>query len=370
MKFKVFLSLVGLVVVVAAIVVIKGKQFAPPPPFEFPPTLVSTAVAESQQWEQTARAVGSLRADQGVVVAVEIPGTVNRIAFKSGAQVAAGDLLVELDASVERAQLRSAQASAQLAQIDLKRSEDLRKMNTISQSELDIARAGAMQSAAQVDNIQAAIDKKAIRAPFAGRLGIRQVNLGQVLSSGAPVVSLQSLDPIQVDFNLPQQQLDRVQVGYRVRVRTDARPGKAFEGVVTAINPQIDIATRSVAIQATLSNSSELLRPGMFAEVEVVQPETKSVVVVPATAVYYQSFGDTVFVSVMADKDGKQRRVAEQRFVRLGESRGDFIVVEDGIEPGEEVISAGAFKLRNGGPIAIDNSQVLEMSLTPEVEDS
>lgn len=367
MKLKVFLSLVGLAAIVAVIVMIKGKQFAPPPAFAFPPTVVSTAKAESQQWEQAVRVVGSLRADQGVVVAVEVPGTIKKVAFESGAEVAAGDLLIELDVSIETAQLRSAQASADLAQINLKRSEDLREVNTISQSELDAARAAATQATAQVDNIQAAIDKKAIRAPFAGRLGIRQINLGQVLSSGAPIVALHSLDPIQVDFNLPQQKLSQVKVGYQVRVRTDARPDQAFEGLVTAINPQIDSVTRSVAIQATLSNSDELLRPGMFAEVEVVQPEIKEVVVVPATAVYYQSFGDTIFVSVESDQSGL---IAEQRFVRLGESRGDFVVVEEGVEAGEEVISAGAFKLRHGGPIAIDNSNNPQMSLTPEVEDS
>ncbi|MDQ8204644.1 efflux RND transporter periplasmic adaptor subunit [Pelagicoccus sp. SDUM812003] len=370
MKLKVFLSFLGLAAIVAVIVLIKGKQFSGMAPAAFPPTAVSTHAAELQEWEESVRVVGSLRADQGVVVSTEISGLVSKIAFESGAIVEAGDLLVELDSSVEQAQLRAAEASAELANISYKRAEELRRKETISQSEYDSARASALQAEAQVDNIKAAIAKKSIRAPFTGRLGIRQVDLGEVIAPGNPIVTLQSLDPIHVDFSLPQQQLSKAEIGYTVRVKADAWPEREFEGKITAISPQIDPATRSLTVQATLENASDLLRPGMFAEVEVVRPETRSVVVIPVTAVFYQSFGDTVFVAVESKQEGQSGLIAEQRFVRLGETRGDYVAVLGGLEAGEPVVSMGAFKLSNGRPIMVDNTDHPELSLTPSVSDS
>lgn len=362
MKLKVFSALLGLFLIIGVIVAIKAKQFAPPPPFEFPPEVVSTRVAETKSWESVIPTVGSARADQGVMVAPEVGGTVSRIAFESGAVVAAGDVLVELEASIESAQRRAAQAAAELARVNLGRARELHQNGTIAQSELDRAEAEATSAAAQVENIEALLHKKTVRAPFGGRLGIRQVNLGEVITGGHPLVSLQSLDPIQIDFSLPQQRAGEIAVGQVVRVHLDTRADSRFEGRITAIAPQLNATSRTLTVQATLANQDERLRPGMFVRVEVVNPEPVNYVVVPNTAVYFQSFGDTVFV--VTEGEGG-RRIVEQRIVRVGPSQGDFVALLSGVEAGEEVVTAGVFKLRNGAPVAVDNSQLPPVSLIP-----
>jgi membrane fusion protein (multidrug efflux system) len=367
MKLKIFLALAGLIAVFAVIIAIKAKQFAPPPEFEFPPEVVSTVMAEAQQWEQRVATVGSLRARHGIMVSAEVGGIVQRIHFESGARVEAGDILVELEGGVEQAQLRAAEASATLARLSLKRAEELRANDTIAQAELDAALAAAAQAEANVDNLKAAIARKVVRAPFAGRLGIRQVDPGEFLAAGAGIVSLQAVDPMLVDFALPQRQVGAVAPGYVVRLRSEAHPDEVFRGEVVALNPELDGATRTLQAQARVANADERLRPGMFVRVEVIQPGAQAVVVIPATAVYYQSFGNTVFVVKPAeDAEGQTtRRVVEQRVVRLGPARGDFVAVETGVAAGEEVVSFGVFKLRNGAAVAVDNARVPELSLDP-----
>jgi membrane fusion protein (multidrug efflux system) len=276
-------------------------------------------------------------------------------------------VIVELDTSSEQAQLQSAQASAELARSSLERVRALRGSNAIAPSELDSADARAKQASADVVRLRAEIAKRTIRAPFAGNLGIWQINLGQFLQSGAEVISVLALDPVYVDFTLPQQRLSQLHTNLAVRVTTDAFPNATFEGKLSAIDPGLDAMTRSVQLRATLANPKGQLRPGMFAHVEVVLPEANRVRVIPATAVLYAPYGDSVFVVQHA----KQREpVARQRFIRIGERRGDYVVVTQGLDAGDNVVTAGAFKLRNGTPVVIDNTLVPKTSLSPTPNDN
>lgn len=364
---KFLIGFAVLAIFIVPIIVIKARQFQPPPPFEFPPEVVTSATAAAQDWENITRAVGSLRADQGVLVSSEGQGTVRRIAFESGAVVQQGQILIELDSEVEQAQLAAAEARAELARVNAERALELWQTRAVSKAEFDTADAALKQAVAEVESLKAVIDKKTMRAPFAGRTGIRRVNLGQFLDRGNPIVTLQSLDPIHVDFALPQQRLGEVSVGHAVRVTTDARPGVVFAGRVTAISPEVDAATRTIRVQATLSNTDEQLSPGMFASVEIVSPRTTQVVAIPSTAVYYQTFGDSIFVlkDVKDEATGKVTRRAEQRFVRLGEARGDFVSVLQGLAPGEEVATTGVFKLQNGTAVTVDNKHAPKAELAP-----
>jgi membrane fusion protein (multidrug efflux system) len=343
-----------------------GKQFVPPP------ETVTTAAASLQDWESVLTAVGSLSAVQGVTVTAELTGKVVQIDFKPGSFAKAGELLVKQDTSSEEAQLRAAEATVALAKLNLERLGKLLSERTISQSQFDNAEASYKQAAAQADNIRAMIAKKSIRAPFAGRLGIRLVNLGQVLNEGQPIVSLQSLDPIFVDFALPQQQLPLVQPGLRVRVSADALPGKTVEGRITAINPQVDAATRNLRVQATVANPQELLRPGMFVNVAVVLPARQAVIAIPATAVLYAPYSDSVFIveDRPAETDGAPAKVVRQQFAQLGEKRGDYIAVLSGLKAGDTVVSTGVFKLRNGQSVAVDNRLAPEFRLDPTPEEN
>ncbi len=331
----------------------------------YPPAPVATALVTEQSWENTLSAVGSLRPVQGVTLAAEVGGKVIEIAVESGAAVQAGDLLVKLDSSTEEAQLASAEASQRLAQLNLDRSRDLLSKNTIAQSEFDAADASYKQAAAQTASIRAMLDKKTIRAPFTGRVGIRLVNLGQTIREGDAIIPLQALDPIFVDFTLPQQRIGSVNVGQVVRITVDG-VAAAADGKLTAINPQVDASTRSVRLQATFANADERLRPGMFAQVSLVLPEKETVLVVPTTAVVRAPFGDSIYV--VEDKEGKL--VARQQFVRLGATRGDFTVVTNGLKAGERIVSAGAFKLMNGAAVAPNDDMQPEASLTPEPRNS
>lgn len=326
-----------------------------------PPTAVASAVAQEQEWESTIRSVGSLQAVQGVTLSAELGGTVVGIEVENGAPVKQGDVLVRLDTSVEEAQLAAAEANLKLAQVELDRSKTLLGQNTISQAEFDAKDASSKAAAAEVANIRAVLAKKTLRAPFSGRVGIRTVNLGQTLAAGAQVIPLQALDPIFIDFTLPQQRIAALQAGQLLRVKIDGLDS-VFEGKVTAINPEVDAATRNVRVQGTLANPDEKLRPGMFAEITLVQPLKRKVVVVPATSVLYAPFGDSVYV--VEEKDGKT--FARQQFVRLGEALGDFVAITDGLAPGTRVVSAGAFKLMNNAPITLDDKMQPEASLTPK----
>jgi membrane fusion protein (multidrug efflux system) len=330
-----------------------------------PPTPVGSAVAEAQQWENILTSVGSLRPVQGVTLSAELGGKVVEIAVENGAAVKKGDLLVRLDTSSEEAQLASAEANVRLAAVNLERSKDLLAKETVAQAEFDAADATHKQAAAQVANVRALLDKKIIRAPFDGRVGIRMVNVGQTVRDGDVLIPLQALNPIFIDFSIPQQQLGRLAVGQKVRVQVQG-VSDPVEGTINAINPQVDAATRNVLVQATLPNAEERLRPGMFASVSVLLPTTDSVVAIPTTAVMRAPYGDSVFV--VDQKDGAM--VARQQFVRLGASRGDYVTVLDGLRPGDRVVSAGAFKLRNNMPISLNDEMQPAASLTPTPSNS
>jgi membrane fusion protein (multidrug efflux system) len=373
---KILLTLAGLLLVTAALAGLKVWQFQTMFAAEAnsapPPVTVTTADVQQDFWQPTLNAVGSVVAVQGVTVSAEVAGMVKRIAFESGATVRAGELLVELDDAVEQAQLRSAIASADLAQLNLKRVHDLRPRNMVSQSDVDSAEAQAKQADAQVDNIRAVIAKKSIRAPFAGRLGIRQVNLGQFLDSGAAIVTLQTLDPIYVDFALPQQHFSQLRAGMVVRVTSDAAPDQTFAGKLSVISPEVDALTRTVRLRAALTNPDGRLQPGMYANVAAVLPAQEQVLMIPATAVLYAPYGDSVFVveEKPDETTGVSSSVLVQKFVQLGSSRGDFIVVNSGLTAGETVVSTGVFKLRNGMKALIDNKLAPNFQLAPKPANS
>lgn len=333
-----------------------------------PPTTVTAAPAKPDSWGDSLTAPGSLEAVQGVTVAAETPGKVVKIAFEPGATVRAGDLLIQLDTTTEEAQLLAAEATAALARANLNRANELRQSSTNSPADLDAADAQAKQAMAQAESIRTVIAKKAIRAPFAGRLGLRSVNLGQILREGDAITTLQTLDPIYVNFSLPQQRLAQLTQGTAVRLTSDAAPGKVFAGAINAISPEIDPATRNIRIQATLANADENLRPGMYGTVEVVLPTQAPVLIIPITSVLYAPYGDSVFVisEQKDEKSGKVSQVLRQQFIRLGGSRGDFVNVVDGLKAGDMVVTSGVFKLRPGTPVVIDNALALDAQLAPK----
>lgn len=373
---RIIISLIGLIVLIGGLAGIKylqiermtayGNNFIPPP------EVVTSATAKNDSWESFLTAVGSLEAVQGVVVTAELKGKVVRIAFEPGTMVETGDLLVQQDTSVESAQLRAAEAEVTLAKLNFKRSKELVAAKTISQSDFDNADAKFKQAVAQTDNIRAIIGKKTIRAPFAGRLGIRQVNLGQTLNEGDEIVSLQFLDLLYVNFLLPQQRLAQVHPGLAIRLTTDAFPGQVVSGKITAINPQVDASTRNIRIQATVANSEGRLRPGMYVNVSVVLPDRIEVLAIPATSVLYAPYGDSVFVVEKKKNDANEPSglVLNQKFVRLGEKRGDYISVVSGLKQGETVVSTGVFKLRNGQAVVIDNTLSPDFKQMPEPADA
>jgi membrane fusion protein (multidrug efflux system) len=372
MKKSLILALLFLLVVAGALAGVKALQIrrmtGPKGAGAPPPEKVTAAQVRSARWETRLAAVGSLEAVQGVTVAAEVSGKIVRIGFQPGAKVKAGEVLVQQDTSTEEAQLRAAEAALELARLNSARKGKLLASRTISASEFDNTAAQLKQAEAQVEQVRAAIGKKSIRAPFAGRLGLRLVNLGQVLREGDPIVAIQSLDPIFATFTLPQQQLARVGRGYAVQVTSDALPGETLTGRITAINPQVEAATRAIRMQATLANPREALRPGMFVGVAVVLPEVQQGLVIPVTAVLHAPYGDSVFVVEQAP--GAAAAQVRQQFVRLGEKRGDFVVALSGLRDGESVVSTGVFKLRNGQPVMVDNRLAPEFELAPKPENS
>ncbi len=373
MKKRIFIAILCLAVLIGILAGIKatqigamverGKKMVPPP------EAVTTFAVKSESWENALTAVGSLSAVQGVTVAAELAGKVVQIAFESGTRVRKGDILVLQDTSSEEAQLPGAEAQATQARTVLDRDTKLLPKKIVSQADYDAAVAAHEQALAQANNIRTTIAKKTIRAPFGGRVGIRQVNLGQMLREGDAIVTLQSLDPIYVDFSLPQQELGRLHQGLLVRVSSDAIPGVTLPGRITAINPLVDADTRNVKLQATLENRGERLRPGMFVNVAVGLPTRQQVLVIPATAVLYAPYGDSVFI-IENDKEHKGGKVLRQQFVRLGEKRGDFVAVTSGVKAGEEIVSTGVFKLRNGQAVTVDNRLAPPFKLAPKPENS
>jgi len=341
--------------------------------YQQPPEAVTTAIAAERPWDAGLEAIGTVTAVHGVTVAADLPGLVERISFDSGRRVREGEVLVRLDSRQEQAQLAAAESQRELAKIHLDRMEGLRAKGVTSQAELDAARADHAQAQARVGEIRATIARKTIRAPFSGALGIRQVDLGQYLSGGDPIVPLQSLDPVHVDFAVPQQELGRLPVGTTVRltgdgVATDLAP---LEGRVTAVDSVVDASTRNVRVRATVANPQGLLRPGMFVEVEALVGGDRRLVTVPATAVSYAPYGDSVFVvEELEGPEGGTYRGVRQQFVELGGSRGDLVAVVSGLEPGEEVVTSGVFKLRQGAAVVVDNEVQPGDSLKPRPENS
>jgi membrane fusion protein, multidrug efflux system len=376
MKKRIFFTIVGLLVLIGVLGGVKGLQIsrmvAQGKTFVPPPETVTAFEVHPESWESLLTSVGSLEAVQGVMVTAELKGKVENIAFKPGAMARAGDLLVQQDISSETAQLRASEASAALAKLTLERTRKLLTEKTVSQSQYDNADAQYKQAEAQLDTFRSAISKKTIRAPFPGRLGIRLINQGQILNEGDAIVSLQSLDPIFVNFSLPQQQLSQVKPGLTVRMTTDVLPGREIEGKITAINPAVDAATRNIRVQATAANSQEQLRPGMFVNVAVVLPAKEKVLPIPATAVLYAPYSDSVFVveEKKSEKNSPPGKSLRQQFVRLGEKRGDFIAVLSGLKEGETIVSTGVFKLRNGQAVVVDNTLAPEFKLMPKPSDN
>jgi membrane fusion protein (multidrug efflux system) len=330
---------------------------------------VTTSVAKQQEWPSTVSAIGTVTAVQGVTVSADLPGIVERIDFESGKWVRKGDVLVKLDTSQEEAQLRAADSQRDLAGLNLKRMEGLKESGVIPQADYDRAAAELTQGEARVGEIRATIARKTIRAPFSGILGIRQVNLGQYLSGGDPIVPLQSLQPVYVNFAVPQQQVGRLKPGAAVNLTAEG--GIRATGKITAMDSVIDEATRNIQVQATFANPDNRLRPGMFVETQVLLGASNAVITLPASAISYAPYGDSVYiVEPMKGPDGKPYQGVRQQFVKLGGSRGDQVAVVSGIKTGEQVVTSGVFKLRNGAAVQVNNAIRPADSPAPRPADS
>lgn len=339
--------------------------------FQPPPTAVSTVIAKEETWPSTLTVIGTAAAIQGVTVGADLPGTIDKIHFESGQWVHQGDILVELDTRQENAQLASLEAQRDLAKINYDRAQELVKAGVISRSDYDNASTQQKATEAQVGDIRAAIARKTIRAPFTGVLGIRQVSLGQYLAAGQAIVSLQSLSPIYVNFGVPQQDTPKVIPGHVLRVTNSDLPGLGFTGRIIAIDSVINEQTRNIQVQAVVTNKDNKLRPGMFVQVELPLGKPHDVVPLPASAINYAPYGDSVFVVTdMKDAKGNTYRGVRQQVVKIEGSRGDQVAVVSGVNPGDEVVSAGAFRLRNGAPIQVNNSIKPENSPNPHPEES
>ena len=374
MRKRMLLMLVAVIAFLAIVGTLKVFQIraamAAQGSYQPPPETVTTVVARQERWESTLNAIGTVAAVRGVTVSADLPGIIERISFDSGHQVREGQVLVRLDTKQEQAQLAAVTAALELKRLELKRATGLREEAIIAQSVYDQLAAEARQAEARVGEIRAAIDRKTIRAPFSGVLGIRQVNLGQYLAPGAPIVTLQALHPVYVHFDVPQQEVGHLRAGVEVRTVSDAFEG-TVTGRVTAIEPVVDEATRNVRVQAVFENRDGRLRPGMFVETRLAHGAGRPVVPLPASAIAYAPFGDSIFiVEAVKGPDGKSYQGVRQQFVKLGGARGDQVAVLTGLEPGEEVVSSGVFKLRPGAAVQINNAVQPANSPTPKPEDS
>jgi membrane fusion protein, multidrug efflux system len=339
--------------------------------FQPPPEAVTTTVARQDLWPASLRAIGTVAAVRGVTVSADLPGIVESISFDSGRPVTAGTVLVRLDTKQEQAQLVAAQSQRDLARINLDRARELVGQGVIAQSELDRTSAEHKQAEAKVGEIRATIERKQIRAPFSGVLGIRQVNLGQFLGGGDPVVALQAVDPVYVNFSVPQQDLGQLRIGAEVRVDSEGLSGAAPTGRITAIDSVVNEATRNIQVQATLANPGGRLRPGTFVKAQVAVGSSQTVVALPASAISYAPYGDSVYV--VGDLDGpggKNYRGVRQQFVKLGGARGDQVAVLSGLQPGDEVVTSGAFKLRTGAAVRVHNETLPGNESAPKPEDN
>jgi membrane fusion protein (multidrug efflux system) len=328
-----------------------GASFAPPP------TAVTTVVAKRETWPTTLEVIGTAAAIQGVTVGADLPGTVDKIHFESGQSVKDGDILVELDIRQEKAQLANIEAQRDLARIQYGRSEELVKAGVISKSEYDNAASQQKATEAQVGEIKASIARKTIHAPFSGILGIRQISLGQYLAAGQAIVSLQALNPIYVNFGVPQQDTPKMSIGRALQVTTTDLPGVVFNGKITALDSVVNEQTRNIQVQATFQNQAGRLRPGMYVQVELPLGKPRDVIPLPASAINYAPYGDSVFVvAEMKDQKGNTYRGVKQQVVKIEGSRGDQVAITSGLNPGDEVVSSGVFRLRNAAPVLVNNS--------------
>jgi membrane fusion protein (multidrug efflux system) len=375
MRKRMFQMLAVVLVFVGAVGFIKFQQIktaiAAHQSFQMPPEAVTTIVTQRQPWATTIEAVGSVAPMQGVTLSADLPGVVDRIAFESGARVNAGDPLVSLDARQERAQLASAEAGRDLARANLDRSRSLLDQRLIAQAEYDAVAAQYKQTESNANEIRATIERKTIRAPFAGVTGIRQVNLGQYVRSGDPIVPLQAVSTVFVNFAVPQQQVGSLRVGQAVAVTAEGAEDERFEGRINAINPVVDDATRNVQVQASLRNPGGLLRPGMYVTASVDLGARKTVVALPNSAINFAPYGNSVFiVESMKGPNGKPYLGVRQQFVKLGPARGDLVAVTDGVQAGQQVVTSGVFKLRTGAAVVVSNKVQPSASAAPRPEDS
>lgn len=374
MKKRMYIMLAVVIAFIAIIASVKFFQIksamAQQGSFQPPPEAVTTIVTKQEMWASTINGIGTVNAVNGVTVSADMPGLVEQINFQSGQRVNRGDVLVRLDTKQERAQLAASEAQKELTRVDLQRMSGLLPQGVVPQSAYDQTAAQFKQAEARVGEMRAAIERKTIRAPFAGTLGIRQVNLGQYLAGGAPIVSLQALQPVYVDFTVPQQEIGRITPGTPVEVTSDAIGGSVL-GRVSAVDSVIDEATRNARVQATFDNHDLKLKPGMFVEARLAQGTSNSVITVPVSAISYAPFGDSVFiVEDVTGPDGKKYRGVRQQFVKLGASRGDQVAVLTGIKPGEEIVTSGVFKLRPGAAVQVNNSIQPANSTSAKPEDS
>ncbi|HEX4440238.1 MAG TPA: efflux RND transporter periplasmic adaptor subunit [Thermoanaerobaculia bacterium] len=374
MKKRMFVTVLAIVAFVAVIGAVKYRQIskgmAQQAAFHMPPESVTTVVAKSEEWASSIAAIGSVTAVQGVVVSADLPGVVEKIYFESGKMVRAGETLVQLDVRQEQAQLASAEAGLKLSQVNLDRMQNLNQQGIAAKADWDKLDAETKQADAKIAEIKATIARKTIKAPFSGLLGIRQVNLGQYLAAGAPIVPLQSLDPIYVNFNVPQQQVSQLKAGDEVRVSSEGNG--PFKGKITAVNSVIDEATRNIQIQATLSNPQGRLRPGMYVNTTTGVGTAAKVIPLPASSINFAPYGDSVYVveEMKDQKSGKPYKGVRQQFVKLGPGKGDQVAVLSGIKPGEEIVTSGVFKLRPNAAVQVNNKTVPSNNPAPKPEDS
>jgi membrane fusion protein (multidrug efflux system) len=380
-KRRLFLSFVILVIIMTIVVTglgffkfvqIQGlMKLAASGAFVPPPSAVTTTVAQESQWKPTLDTIGSTMAINGVTISTDLAGIVRQIAFESGSRVKAGDLLVQLNTDQEEAELAQAESQEYLAKLNLDRSKGLLVKKTIAQSDYDSTNATYLQAVAMVNQYKALIARKTLRAPFDGVVGIRQVNLGQYLNAGDAVVTLQSFDPIYVNFNLPQQHLSKLATGQEVQVKVDTFGSRLFVGKITAINQLVDVNSRNVQIQATLPNADTKLWPGMYVKVSVVLPNEQKVIAIPSSSIHYAPYGDSVFiVEELKDSKGKTFRGVREQFVKLGQAQGDLVSIVSGLKPGEEVVTSGVFRLKNNVPVIVNNKIQPGSEIAPTPADS
>lgn len=357
---KFVIAIVGFFLVVGLLGFVKFAQIkkASSQPHVMPASAVTTVEAVQETWQPVLSAIATLAPVEGVTLGADADGTISRIAAENGAAVKAGDLLIEFDTTVEAAQLASAEARQAIAKLDRDRAVELREKNTISQAELDQANAQLTQATADAEALRAQLAKKKVRAPFDGRIGIRHVNVGQFVSRGSPLLPLQKLNPIYVNFTIPQRYLPQLVVGQETEVTVDAFGDRVFAGKIVAINPEVDSSSRNFSVQALIENPEEVLRSGMFAQVKVQLPAGKSSVVIPATSIAYASYGNSVYIVETIKLEGQPEYLGvRQQFVKISAKRGDQVAILEGVKPGEVVVTSGVFKLRNGAAVQVNNKR-------------